>query len=701
MKKLLLFLFILAPTIVMGQLSGTKTVGSGGDYSTIAAAISALNGNGVNGPLTFLLTDATYNETGANLLINVLSNPPSSSNPVVFRPNTGVTTTINITGAATTGNGMYAGITVDGTSYITIDGSNTEGGSTRNMTINQNDGANGRYIIQLFGNSDNVVIKNATLLYGQAPASTSTSSFYVNGVSTGVSDSVLIQNCQVANSSYYAAYALYIKGFPTTVYATKIYVRGCTLYGTIRKVYFYYVGTASTTSEFSGNTVIGYAPPTGNVSWGLLLNYYNGTFNIFNNVIANLVQASSGTDGFYGLGTLCGQSSVKLNIYNNMLGGGLDHTGSGTPANIDVISFQDAPAGAVIKVHYNTIVLNSMTKTTTTRMTCMRFNPASGSTFDIKNNIFINDKDATVGFALYFGGTTTTFTSNSNNVYVSGANANIGYSSSAARKALSDWQTATSQDANSKSKAVTFVSSTDLHLSGGSVGDVDLIGETGLGITTDIDGDTRSTNYPYMGADEASIPLPIQLASFIASQDGNGVTLRWITASETNNFGFEIERKNINLKSEISNLQWTKVGFVQGAGTTTSPKEYAFTDNPQSAGRYAYRLKQIDRDGTFKYYGSAEVEIVTAPVKLTLSENYPNPFNPSTTIRFSVPEDGQAVLKVFNVAGQEVGRLFDGIATAGKYYEVMFNASRLSSGVYFYAIQYGNQRLMKKMMLIK
>jgi hypothetical protein len=202
-------------------------------------------------------------------------------------------------------------------------------------------------------------------------------------------------------------------------------------------------------------------------------------------------------------------------------------------------------------------------------------------------------------------------------------------------------------------------------------------------------------------------PLPVEVVNLSTLVTLSSVELRWSTSTEMNNFGFEIERREIaDLRLQISDLRlesadWKTIGFVKGAGTTTSPSEYSYTDDPPSAGRYAYRLKQIERNGAFKYYGSVEIEIVAAPMKLALSENYPNPFNPSTTIRFSVPEDGQAVLKVFNVAGQEVGRLFDGIATAGKYYEVMFNASRLSSGVYFYAIQYGNQRLMKKMMLIK
>ena len=124
--------------------------------------------------------------------------------------------------------------------------------------------------------------------------------------------------------------------------------------------------------------------------------------------------------------------------------------------------------------------------------------------------------------------------------------------------------------------------------------------------------------------------------------------LKWETATEINNYGFEIERRkigNIVLEMEDKNFtstndestisQWSNVSFVSGSGTSNSPKNYSFTDRNLSLGRYAYRIKQIDQDGTFKYSQSVEMEVGLVPKVLTLSQNYPNPFNPATVINFS------------------------------------------------------------------
>jgi hypothetical protein len=196
--------------------------------------------------------------------------------------------------------------------------------------------------------------------------------------------------------------------------------------------------------------------------------------------------------------------------------------------------------------------------------------------------------------------------------------------------------------------------------------------------------------------------LPVQLTSFTAAATKNGVQLNWHTASETNCYGFEVERKTINdQQSAVDNEQWVKVGFVNGAGTSSSVHEYRSSDQILSSGRYAYRIKQIDNDGSFTYYGNAEVAIDMASKEFSLKGNYPNPFNPSTTIEFTVPENGHATLKVYNVIGQQVATLFDGIAKAEQDNKVTFNASQLSSGIYFSTLEFNNERLVKKMLLTK
>ena len=88
------------------------------------------------------------------------------------------------------------------------------------------------------------------------------------------------------------------------------------------------------------------------------------------------------------------------------------------------------------------------------------------------------------------------------------------------------------------------------------------------------------------------------------------------------------------------------------------------------------------------------------PEVYALSQNYPNPFNPSTVINFSIPESGLVTLKIYNVLGQEVVELVNDVKSAGSY-EVTFDASNLTSGMYVYTITSGNYSATKKMMLLK
>ena len=124
-------------------------------------------------------------------------------------------------------------------------------------------------------------------------------------------------------------------------------------------------------------------------------------------------------------------------------------------------------------------------------------------------------------------------------------------------------------------------------------------------------------------------PFPVELTTFTVSAKNNFVLLNWQTATEVNNYGFEIQ------KSEVSsqNSEFETVGFVDGHGNSNSPKEYSFKDENVTAGTYKFRLKQIDNDGQFKYSKVVEVSL-NQPAEFSLSQNYPNPFNPSTKIKF-------------------------------------------------------------------
>ncbi len=187
--------------------------------------------------------------------------------------------------------------------------------------------------------------------------------------------------------------------------------------------------------------------------------------------------------------------------------------------------------------------------------------------------------------------------------------------------------------------------------------------------------------------------VPVELTSFTAAVNSFGhVVLNWSTATETNNHIFEIERKN-------GNDEYFTLGYINGAGTTTEPQNYSFTDNTVGSGKFYYRLKQIDFDGKYQYSDEVEVE-ANGLLTFNLEQNYPNPFNPSTNIKYSVPETGNVKLSVYNTVGEEVAVLVDGFSESG-FFEVSFNASSLPSGVYLYKLQSANSVQTKKMMLLK
>ncbi len=190
-------------------------------------------------------------------------------------------------------------------------------------------------------------------------------------------------------------------------------------------------------------------------------------------------------------------------------------------------------------------------------------------------------------------------------------------------------------------------------------------------------------------------PLPVELTSFTAKVSNNGlVNLKWETATEVNNYGFEIERKS-------TSSDWSKIGFVEGYGSTNSPKYYSFSDKPVGKGKIVYRLKQIDNDGQFEYSPVVEVLVDNLPNGFVLEQNYPNPFNPETSIRFAIKEDTKVTLKVYNSLGAEIATLFDGTAEAGRYYDVKFGGGDLASGFYIYQLVAGEFVSVKKMLLMK
>jgi len=208
-------------------------------------------------------------------------------------------------------------------------------------------------------------------------------------------------------------------------------------------------------------------------------------------------------------------------------------------------------------------------------------------------------------------------------------------------------------------------------------------------------GDPKTTVY------ETQAPLPIELATLTVKMLRGAAELKWSTVSETNNYGFEIQRK----AEGEADFKSIPGAFVPGHGTTLEHQAYSYLDATVPPGRVSYRLKQIDLDGTFAYHGPVDV-INNAngnraqSGRISLAQNFPNPFNPVTVIEFELPKPDYVTLKVYNALGQEVATLVDGAKEAGLH-TTKFDGSSLASGLYIYQLKTNDFTSTQKMLLMK
>ena len=215
---------------------------------------------------------------------------------------------------------------------------------------------------------------------------------------------------------------------------------------------------------------------------------------------------------------------------------------------------------------------------------------------------------------------------------------------------------------------------------------------------------TQYSDFTWTGPTTATIgmpnsgqALPVELSSFTGYSNENSIILKWQTATEVNNYGFDIERKQ-------GSENWSKIGFVAGSGNSNSPKSYSFTDHPTGGRSFSYRLKQIDNDGTYEYYDAITLSIEGLG-KAKLLQNNPNPFNPSTEIKFYIPNDTKVKIVIYDILGREVVTLLNEEKQAG-YHIIYWNGNDkkgnvATSGIYLCRLIADNYVETKKMNLLK
>ncbi len=752
-----------------------KTEESLGIYPTVTEAVNDLNLRGVSGPVTFLLVDTDYpNETYPIAVGEVAG--VSSTNTVTFKPGPGVVA--RIPGAVDQSTSTFQ---LAGADYIIVDGSNTSGGTTKDLTI---EALNSSPAFHFYGQADNNVIMNTN--FSSLNTSTGSGTFLFGSTNSG--DYNTVENCSIqANDTSATRPAIGVYMFSSNT-STENKVLNCSITG-FASYGLYLRGAPSTNHIVRGNTVDPITPSSATTLAGIRLDGASGTL-VDGNYFVNLNSTAS-SPSIYGVYYYGMNSAMNIIIQNNVISVG-DQTPAGTIRGLDYWGY--APNS--VEMYFNTVYIGGTDVTGGSSYGLTK--RAGNEVYKVYDNVVYNTRSNGTGTGTHYGAymsttTATTFELNNNDYYTSGTGGVLGYYGSTSYTTLADWQTATGQDANSLNEDPLLVSATDLRPQNGSP----LIGAglTIAGITTDILGDLRNepptvgayensvaslpaapsdltavgdtnvvylqwvdnsnnelgfvierrlgdttsvnpfevidtaaadvqqymdlnvaplTTYtyrlysynadgvsPYSNIAQATTPVPVELSSFTAKVGENSVSLNWTTSTETNNSGFEVQRKTAD--------KWEKVSFIKGKGTSTEKSDYSYTDDfkyQSVSGVIVYRLKQIDLNGTFAYSDQLNVTVDFTPKEYSLYQNYPNPFNPSTKIKFALPFDSRVKISVYNILGELVDVLLDEVRSTG-YHDIQWNGLGMSSGMYIYTIQaksVDGQRdysSVKKMMLVK
>jgi len=222
----------------------------------------------------------------------------------------------------------------------------------------------------------------------------------------------------------------------------------------------------------------------------------------------------------------------------------------------------------------------------------------------------------------------------------------------------------------------------------------------GDGQVTSVNGNTQ-TGFSTLPLSEAASPLPVELTAFTAQQDGETVRLAWTTASETNNAGFEVQRRRSGNEDADA---WDRLSFVDGAGTTSAARSYRYVDGdlPDGAETLTYRLRQVDTDGTSTVSEAVEVTRA-APTELQLQAPYPNPSRSRATVRFTVPEGtlrADAQLHLYDVLGRQVRTVLQMVAEPG-WNELRLDTTPLASGLYLLRLTVGDETRTRRLTVVQ
>ena len=678
--------------IVDAPLAGPYLVGSAQvspNYTTLTSAVASLNARGVSAAVEFQLTDASYT-TGTEvypLVINQVTGG-SAVNRVTIRP--------TLANTVISGNAS-AIIRLNGADYITIDGSITPGGSSRDLSI-------------IDSNTSSNTINIASGGIGLGCISDSIANCKLFGPSSGTSSAVL----HIGGSGYDA----------TGADNRDIVIRNNEIASGYKGITAYGTATNKTKGLVIENNIIGNSVAAARITWSGIdmeqldtvlvnkntVNYIiSGNTNIKGiNIGAGVVNAVvsrnivdtctyTGTGGYGAIGIhvetgLASNTTISNNMVSRITTDGWYPVSSG-----DALVGIRLSSGSNYNVFFNTVNLSGSYVGYSGATKCAAMHIASTVTgINLRNNIFVNTFTNTSGsvgaasYALASDAPSSAFTSiNYNNYLIDGSQGILGWASIDAID-LAAITTGLGGNVNSKTDSVFFVSNGDLHLTGSSIGNYNLQCVAVAGISTDIDNETRFS-IPYMGADELIVSLPVKLIAFTAAANDNNVLVSWTTASEENNKGFEVE-------SSVDGNNFKFIGFVKGAVNSNTLSNYqlldadAFENNASNV--IYYRLKQLDLDGKFTY--SKVVSVNKDSKEENVFEVFPNPFNNEFNIVVNATEAGNATVKTFDLQGKVIASknftTVNGLNTLN-----MADLANLNTGIYLVKVTVNGKTFVQKL----
>ncbi|MDX6443533.1 MAG: trimeric autotransporter adhesin [Blastocatellia bacterium] len=563
-----------ARTLEPVVLNGTYTVGTGGAYTTLTAAVADYVSNGVSGPVTFSLTDTTYSSETYPITIGAATGS-SATNTLTIKPAIGVTPTFS----ATTGTNVPM-FDFNGASNVIIDGSNAVGGTTKDLTITNLSSVSPTIRLTVAANSN--TIKNANLKGSGGGGNTQAVVTFGGATSPSTISGNTVQNCFITNSGVISnpTYGVALTGNSTATQNANT-ITGNTFSGLYVgiELYQYY-----TSSVFSSNTIFDTTATTYSVGkYGINLDGNYGTATISGNRIYDLKTTASAVF-LYGIIVLPLTATDNATVSNNQIA--LDATAAAQ--GIEAILVASSAAGTT-NVYANSIRISGVTADTNNSVGIDCGNPAA--TTNIKDNIVVvlragSGSVKSWGLRLQSPSVVANVNSDYNDVYVSGANTFFGNDGTADRTTLSAWQTAhPTFDASSISADPNFTLATDLHIKNGSADVTSPVARKGLfiaGITTDIDGNTRRTgafpDAPDIGADEfttyllnSSAGANGSISPLLTNAIYNPGTSQSFTITPDSNFAIASVTDNSVAQSATSPYNLTSIAADHTIAATFSP----------------------------------------------------------------------------------------------------------------------------------